>query len=376
VTLTGIDVSSYQSGINAVAVPSDFVIVKTTGGTGYVNPACDQEFQSARNAGKRTGIYHFAHETGYQGSAAAEAAFFLAQSAGYLDGRTLIALDYESDNQTDVAWALEWLNAVYAATGVRPLIYLNSGALRGADWSPVWNAGYGLWLAWYAVMTPTQGYNDYTGQPAANGTPPYQWGPYPAAMWQYTSTAQLPGWGGSLDASVFYGDGATWDAYCNRGSINPQSITPTGDFLMALTDAEQRALYNNLDYIASAKFKADIFAGTTDMEKAARHAFHNELLDAPITNVKTGGTTTLRTETGWTAANFSNLPANVWNAPIKNGANAAGVLANIDAKPAGTVTSAAPAPVDVQALAAQLAPLLNASQVEAFMTALRTQINK
>ena len=208
-TLKGIDVSSWQTGIDFSKVPSDFGIVKATGGIGYVNPACNGQMASLIKAGKRKGLYHFAHEVGCPGSAVAEADFFVNNIKGYLDGKTLLVLDFEGDNQFDAVWALTWLNRVFSLTKVRPLIYLNGQALQGANWSGVWAGNYGLWLAWYAVSTPTSGYQYYNGANVDTITPPFK-----CAMWQFSSTAQLSGWNGGLDANVFYGDGAAWDAYC------------------------------------------------------------------------------------------------------------------------------------------------------------------
>ncbi len=48
-TLNGIDISSHQTGINLAAVPADFVLVKTTQGTWYVNPDADRAYQQAKN---------------------------------------------------------------------------------------------------------------------------------------------------------------------------------------------------------------------------------------------------------------------------------------------------------------------------------------
>lgn len=56
--LNGIDISSYQKGIDLTKVPADFVIVKTTQGTGYVNPDASRAITQALAAGKRVGIYH------------------------------------------------------------------------------------------------------------------------------------------------------------------------------------------------------------------------------------------------------------------------------------------------------------------------------
>ena len=44
-TLNGIDIASHQAGLNAGTIPADFVIIKATGGTGYVNPTCDGFYQ-------------------------------------------------------------------------------------------------------------------------------------------------------------------------------------------------------------------------------------------------------------------------------------------------------------------------------------------
>lgn len=214
-TLNGIDISGWQAGINLAAVPADFVLIKATGGKGFVSPACDAQYRAARAAGKLVGIYHFAHEAGFQGSAQEEAAWFLANVKGYLNGDTLLVLDFEGDNSRDVAWVKVWLDTVHAATGVRPVVYLNTAELAASDWSSVYGANYGLWVARYAVTSPTQGFNDYAGHPAANDAPPaVNWGGVGPVMWQFADNARLPGYAGGLDADVLYGDANTWHAYC------------------------------------------------------------------------------------------------------------------------------------------------------------------
>ena len=54
-SMNGIDISSWQTGINLNAVPCDFAIVKATGGTGYVNPDFTRAMNQAVNAGKKVG---------------------------------------------------------------------------------------------------------------------------------------------------------------------------------------------------------------------------------------------------------------------------------------------------------------------------------
>lgn len=46
--MNGIDISSYQSGINLTVVPCDFVITKATEGTGYVNPDYERAYAQAK----------------------------------------------------------------------------------------------------------------------------------------------------------------------------------------------------------------------------------------------------------------------------------------------------------------------------------------
>ena len=56
--LNGIDISSWQSGINLTVVQCDFVVIKATEGTNYVNPDYDRAYRQAKAAGKCLGIYH------------------------------------------------------------------------------------------------------------------------------------------------------------------------------------------------------------------------------------------------------------------------------------------------------------------------------
>ena len=49
--LHGIDISSYQAGINLTQVSGDVVIVKATEGRGYRNPAMAVQVASAQAAG-------------------------------------------------------------------------------------------------------------------------------------------------------------------------------------------------------------------------------------------------------------------------------------------------------------------------------------
>ncbi|XRJ96581.1 GH25 family lysozyme [Latilactobacillus sakei] len=214
-TLNLFDVASYQVGMDVGAVASDGVIVKATGGTGYVNPYCNTHVEQTLNAGKKLGLYHFAHEKGYQGSAEQEAEFFLKSIKNYV-GKAMLILDFESDNQYDVTWAKSWLDYVYNSTGVRPVLYLGLGTENAVNWLPVVNANYGLWVAQYNNYNIVSGY-----QPRELYGNLRSW--KSMAMFQYTSTGRLSGWNKNLDFNVFYGDAKAWDAYTSvSGAPKPQ----------------------------------------------------------------------------------------------------------------------------------------------------------
>ena len=59
-SLNGIDAASYQAGLNPAKVPCDFVIVKATQGTSYINPDFRRMAEAVLKAGKLLGIYHYA----------------------------------------------------------------------------------------------------------------------------------------------------------------------------------------------------------------------------------------------------------------------------------------------------------------------------
>ena len=213
--LNGIDISSWQTGINLHQVPCDFVIIKATGGVGYVNPDCDRAFQQALKAGKKLGVYHYAREKGCKGSALDEADFFVQNTAGYI-GKAILVLDWEEENGLGAGWAKTWLDRVWQRTGVKPLIYMSKSVCREYDWSSVASAGYDLWCAQYAG-------NNETGYQSGPWTDAKGIGAFPyMALYQYTASGRLDGWNGRLDLNVFYGDETAWDKYAGAGSAGAE----------------------------------------------------------------------------------------------------------------------------------------------------------
>ena len=212
-TLDGIDISSYQSGIDLTVVPCDFVIIKATQGTGYVNPDCDRAYQQAKRAGKLRGTYHYVGG----GNAIAEADYYINNIKGYLrDG--LLAIDWEAEQNSawgNEAYLEQLVRRVIERTSIKPLIY--SMASRYAQVAAVAKKLVcGLWVAEYADMNPT-GYQAH----------PWREGAYACAIRQYASTGRLNGWGGNLDLNIAYMTRDQWAKYANPGGKPAAAPAPS-----------------------------------------------------------------------------------------------------------------------------------------------------
>lgn len=196
--MQGIDISDHQYGLNLDAVPHDFAIIKTTEGTGYVNGCCDGWVQHEIAAGKPWGFYHYIGG----GDAVAEADFWVDQTLNYWH-HGLPCVDWEEIENS--AWGDEdylrtFVQHVIDRTGVKPLIYAQASAF---PWQLAADLDCGSWVAQYATLDPTYGYDDS----------PWNEGAYSCTMRQYASACHLDGYGGNLDVDKFYGDAAAWAAY-------------------------------------------------------------------------------------------------------------------------------------------------------------------
>jgi len=207
-SLNGLDVASYQAGMNVGEVAGDFVLVKATEGIDYTNPEFNGHAKQTLSAGKKLGVYHFIRN---DSDIKQQADYFLMVVKPYI-GKAMLVLDFENttgstiQNQTGVGLAKQWLDYVYQQTGVRSVLYTGVSCENSLDWSSVVKANYGLWIAQYNNYNIVDGY-----QPRDLYGSLKHW--KTAVMFQYTSTGRLPGWNGNLDFDVFYGDKSAWDKY-------------------------------------------------------------------------------------------------------------------------------------------------------------------
>ena len=198
-TLNGVDVSSYQRGIDLAKLPVDFVIVKATEGTGYVNPDCARAVEQALAAGKIVGVYHYVNGSG----STAEADHFVSSCKGWI-GKVIFAIDWEAGGNK--AWGnTGYLDAVIkrvkASTGKAPLLYASASVF---PWAIAKANDCGTWVAEYANTQPTG----------------FQTSPWHSKSWtgsclirQYTDNLRVPGWNGGLDGNVAFCDRATLARY-------------------------------------------------------------------------------------------------------------------------------------------------------------------
>ena len=202
-SMRGIDISSYQKGLDLSKIDFDFAIIKATEGTTIVQSTCDPWVQQCIDLGKRWGFYHFCAG----GDPIAEADFFVDNTKDYF-GHGIPVLDYEAYGRFGTAKAKQFLDRVYERTGVRCMVYMSRSVTKEEDWSAI-ARNHPLWVAQYA-NNDTTGYQDNPWPGASAGGFTY-WG-FPPAIHQYTSHGRLNGWSGNLDLDKAYITAEEWDA--------------------------------------------------------------------------------------------------------------------------------------------------------------------
>ena len=201
-SLNGIDTASYQAGLDPAKVPCDFVIVKATQGTTYINPDFKRMADAVLKAGKLLGIYHY----GAGGNQIKEAEHFLNVIKPYL-GKATLWLDWEGEQnpafgKIDIEWCRLFLLHVKKQTGVTAGIYMSKSVCRAHDWSKI--KGHPLWCAQYAD-------NSATGYQSNPWTDIHGFGAWDkATVYQYSSHGRLAHWNGNLDMDIAWMNREQW----------------------------------------------------------------------------------------------------------------------------------------------------------------------
>lgn len=285
--MNGIDIASYQTGIDLSVVPCDFVIVKATEGVNYTNPDFSRAYTQAKEQNKLIGIYHYANGAG----ATAEADYYLSV-VGDRVGDAILVLDWEQGGNRafgNVSYAKQWLDRIYAQTKVRPLIYMSKSVTYGYDWSAV-APNHGLWVAQYADTNPT----NYQSNPWTDTNGYGAWSS--PVIFQYTSTGRLSGWSGNLDLNLAYMDATAWAKYAQGDNyVAPETPdTPTAneaEIRKVIAEIEAEDTYNTLDElpfgrdIISKLIEKGLIAGVDD---AGNLGISYDLLRTLVINYRAG----------------------------------------------------------------------------------------
>lgn len=215
--LRGIDVSNWQGAINLAPLSVDFVIVKATEGTGFVDSYCDATIQQSIKLGLPWGFYHFG---GYS-TPTAEADFFIENCSNYF-GHGIPVLDWEQDQSAE--WVNEFVRYVHSKTGVWCWIYANPWRFNQGGVE----SNCGRWIASYPdVLRPSLNY-DPGDPPATDGL---------ICCWQFASDGSVEGYDGNLDVNIFYGDSDAWMAYAKATDepVKPDvSILENDDYIVEI----------------------------------------------------------------------------------------------------------------------------------------------
>ena len=207
--MNGIDISGWQKGINLEKVACDFVIIKATQGATIKSNDFKRQIEQALSLGKKVGCYHYAGGGGVE----AEVKNFLDTVKPYL-GKIILVLDWEGQqnpNFGNCTYAIDWLAAVKAQTGVTPFIYMSKSYCR--QWASQFAAiakEVPLWCAEYANNNPT-GYQENPWTDSKGFGP---WG-NGCAIYQYSSHGRLNGWASNLDLDKAFITPEQWDTYAS-----------------------------------------------------------------------------------------------------------------------------------------------------------------
>ncbi|MEU1407104.1 glycoside hydrolase family 25 protein [Streptomyces sp. NPDC005728] len=190
--IKGIDVSNYQS--SAYSLDGvDFVLVKATQSTSYVNPKHGDQVQRARSNGRVVGHYHYLTATP---GMTAQMDYFLAHAAPR-PGEVL-AVDWEEAGVScaEKDAAIKYLRS--KAGGRRVLLYCSQSYWTGRDTSSY--AGDGLWVAQY---------NGKPGQPSI--TAPWLLHQYTDSLVDtsvavFASRAEMAAWAAGEDPDMAFSD--------------------------------------------------------------------------------------------------------------------------------------------------------------------------
>lgn len=195
------DISRWQYNIDWDTFKNQIqgVVIKATGSDGGLYT--DSLFKRNQSEARRTGVPVWYYHYKGSGSAREQADYFLSAIGEIKPGEALV-LDDENEGTINIPFICEFADRVKELTGLTIIIYSNQSRFRGIDLQPIKDRNIRAWSAKYGTNS-----GNPEGDPATAGG-------LTVIMWQYTSTARVPGVSqNSVDLNIFYGDVAAFKSY-------------------------------------------------------------------------------------------------------------------------------------------------------------------
>ena len=222
----GIDISSHQHNSRSIDIPTaidggqEFVFVKATEGTDYVNPHFRSDVIKAMDKDVPVGFYHYAKPSNSLQDAKKQAQAFVKKTGIDRGVKSLPpVLDIEEDNGVDnakdlIAWTQQFVNEVKTLTGQEVMIYTYPSFWKNEMGNTSAFNNLPLWIADYNNSTQPGsligGWDDWT-------------------FWQYSSDGLIDGYHKNIDVNLFNGSKQELvELYNNSTSSSTSSSSGSG----------------------------------------------------------------------------------------------------------------------------------------------------
>lgn len=212
--LKGIDVSHWDDFSDVGSLPIDFVIVKSTQGTNFIDSGRMGFYRSIKTHNKLFGFYHFANGD----SPESEAAWFYENSIDWMNEGIPI-LDFEIEVNNPAQWCEQFITKFHELSGKWCVIYVSASlcSLFAYSWIP---QKCELWVAGYP-----KNYHDWPPSEIPYNIRPWSW----AAMWQFSSELVINGM--QFDGNYAYVEPSQWLDLTKSGNTPQPQPQPVNDYL-------------------------------------------------------------------------------------------------------------------------------------------------
>ncbi len=201
-TTKGVDVSKWQGTINWTKVKNAgfaFAFIRVSDGARFPDAKFATNWAGARSAGVIRGAYQFFRPSQ---SVTTQANLMINAIGTYRPGDLPPVIDVEDAGglspATVASRVRQWADKVYAAVGIRPIVYTGKYFWRDHVGAPSSFSPNPLWIAAYTTQCP-----DIPG-------PWSRW-----TFWQYTDSGTVNGINGNVDTSRFNGSLAQLRAFAH-----------------------------------------------------------------------------------------------------------------------------------------------------------------